>query len=125
MVDIIGPALRRAGIKYVDCECSWSGSSSDTDASSRPRQHEDVRPFGKVKRDPADVCADSDERNKSIDDLKSNPAITVILLSFKCGSVGLNLTCCSNVVLMGGWLRLRSVSRLMCYARKISGGTQH
>lgn len=35
--------------------------------------------------------------------IKTKPEINVILISFKAGSTGLNLTCCNNVILMDMW----------------------
>ena len=43
------------------------------------------------------------EREESIHEIKTNPEVTVILVSLKCGSLGLNLTCANRVVLMDVW----------------------
>ncbi|SPO40446.1 related to ULS1  len=44
-----------------------------------------------------------EERERSLERIRSDPAVTVILISFKAGATGLNLTCCSRVVLMDLW----------------------
>lgn len=44
----------------------------------------------------------NDKRLESLESIRSGPA-TVILISFKAGSTGLNLTCCNHVVLMDMW----------------------
>ncbi|PWZ01262.1 P-loop containing nucleoside triphosphate hydrolase protein [Testicularia cyperi] len=43
------------------------------------------------------------EREAALDRIRSDAATTVILISFKAGSTGLNLTCCSRVILMDLW----------------------
>ncbi|EGU11306.1 DNA repair protein rad5 [Rhodotorula toruloides ATCC 204091] len=43
------------------------------------------------------------EKEAALDAIRNNPNITVILVSIKCGAVGLNLTCCSRVVLLDLW----------------------
>ncbi|WRT64369.1 uncharacterized protein IL334_001301 [Kwoniella shivajii] len=53
-----------------------------------------VRYDGKMK---------NDKRQESLEKIKSRADIRVILISFKAGSTGLNLTCCNNVVLMDLW----------------------
>ncbi|WWD17666.1 hypothetical protein CI109_102107 [Kwoniella shandongensis] len=45
----------------------------------------------------------NDHRQASLEKIKSRPDIRVILISFKAGSTGLNLTCCNNVILMDLW----------------------
>ncbi|WVQ77121.1 hypothetical protein IAR50_006804 [Cryptococcus sp. DSM 104548] len=45
----------------------------------------------------------NDKRQQSLDAIKNDPVVKVILISFKAGSTGLNLTCCNNVVLMDLW----------------------
>ena len=37
------------------------------------------------------------------DTFRSDPNVTVLLMSLKCGSLGLNLTCASRVVLVDLW----------------------
>lgn len=44
----------------------------------------------------------NDKRLESLEAIRSGTA-TVILISFKAGSTGLNLTCCNHVVLMDMW----------------------
>ncbi|PLW37316.1 hypothetical protein PCASD_09658 [Puccinia coronata f. sp. avenae] len=44
-----------------------------------------------------------DEKTRALDKIKSDPKCTVLLISLKCGSVGLNLTSCSRVILMDPW----------------------
>ncbi|WVQ82473.1 hypothetical protein IAT38_004602 [Cryptococcus sp. DSM 104549] len=45
----------------------------------------------------------ADKREVALDAIKNDPAVRVILISFKAGSTGLNLTCCNNVILMDLW----------------------
>jgi SNF2 family DNA or RNA helicase len=45
----------------------------------------------------------SEERAEAINALNKDPAIQVILISLKCGSLGLNLTSANRVVLMDVW----------------------
>lgn len=44
-----------------------------------------------------------EHREDALEAIRSDPAITVILISFKAGSTGLNLTCCNNVILCDLW----------------------
>ncbi|SJX66547.1 related to ULS1-ubiquitin ligase for SUMO conjugates [Sporisorium reilianum f. sp. reilianum] len=43
------------------------------------------------------------DRESALERIRTDPAITVILISFKAGSTGLNLTSCSRVILMDLW----------------------
>ncbi|KAL4267211.1 SNF2/RAD54 Helicase and Transcription Factor [Pleurotus pulmonarius] len=43
------------------------------------------------------------EREESLDAIKKKPNVRCILISFKAGSTGLNLTCCNNVILVDPW----------------------
>ena len=43
------------------------------------------------------------EREVSLEKIKNNAAIKVILISFKAGSTGLNLTVCNHGILVGMW----------------------
>ncbi|KAK8866127.1 hypothetical protein IAR55_001278 [Kwoniella newhampshirensis] len=45
----------------------------------------------------------NDMRQLSLEKIKNDPETRVILISFKAGSTGLNLTSCNNVVLMDLW----------------------
>ncbi|WVO16853.1 hypothetical protein L204_104539 [Cryptococcus depauperatus] len=45
----------------------------------------------------------NDQRQGSLEKIRSHAEIRVILISFKAGSTGLNLTCCNNVILMDLW----------------------
>ncbi|WWC86455.1 uncharacterized protein L201_001332 [Kwoniella dendrophila CBS 6074] len=45
----------------------------------------------------------NDKRQESLDKIKNHSGTKVILISFKAGSTGLNLTCCNNVILMDLW----------------------
>ncbi|ORX98845.1 hypothetical protein K493DRAFT_257864 [Basidiobolus meristosporus CBS 931.73] len=42
-------------------------------------------------------------REQSLEQLKSDPETTVLLISLKCGSLGLNLTCANRVILLDVW----------------------
>ncbi len=42
-------------------------------------------------------------RDESIDAISNSRSTKVILISFKAGSTGLNLTCCNNVILVDPW----------------------
>ncbi|KAA1111497.1 hypothetical protein PGT21_001816 [Puccinia graminis f. sp. tritici] len=50
-----------------------------------------------------DGAKSPDEKTRALEKIKSDPKCTVLLISLKCGSVGLNLTCCSRVILMDPW----------------------
>ncbi|KAI9619301.1 hypothetical protein H4Q26_011984 [Puccinia striiformis f. sp. tritici PST-130] len=50
-----------------------------------------------------DGAKSADEKTRALEKIKSDPKCTVLLISLKCGSVGLNLTCCSRVILMDPW----------------------
>ncbi|SOV05835.1 related to ULS1  len=43
------------------------------------------------------------DREQALERIRSDPSIAVILISFKAGSTGLNLTSCSRVILMDLW----------------------
>jgi SNF2 family DNA or RNA helicase len=45
----------------------------------------------------------ADKREQALEAIRNKPEIKVILISFKAGSTGLNLTCCNNVILMDLW----------------------
>lgn len=45
----------------------------------------------------------ADARNMSLDRLKKDPSVPVLLCSLKCGALGLNLTCANRVVLVDPW----------------------
>jgi len=45
----------------------------------------------------------ADKREQALEAIRSDPEIRVILISFKAGSTGLNLTCCNNVILLDLW----------------------
>ncbi|KAI0088296.1 SNF2 family N-terminal domain-containing protein [Irpex rosettiformis] len=42
-------------------------------------------------------------REEALDKIKTKDKVRVILISFKAGSTGLNLTCCNNVILVDLW----------------------
>ncbi|KAJ6455500.1 SNF2 family N-terminal domain-containing protein [Mycena vitilis] len=42
-------------------------------------------------------------RDKALSEINNNPDITVILISFKAGGTGLNLTACNNVIMVDLW----------------------
>ena len=43
------------------------------------------------------------ERERAIEAFKTSSKINVLLISLKCGSLGLNLTCANRVFLMDVW----------------------
>lgn len=45
----------------------------------------------------------NDKRQVALEAIKNDPRVAVILISFKAGSTGLNLTCCNNVILLDLW----------------------
>ncbi|KAG1752062.1 SNF2 family N-terminal domain-containing protein [Suillus lakei] len=51
------------------------------------------------------VCAvmTKDKREASLEKIRNSKSTRCILISFKAGSTGLNLTCCNNVVLVDMW----------------------
>ncbi|KAL8278389.1 hypothetical protein RQP46_009281 [Phenoliferia psychrophenolica] len=65
-----------------------------------------IEPFlkeGKFKFVRFDGSMDVKKKAEAIDKITNNPSTTVILISIKAGSVGLNLTACSRVILMDLW----------------------
>ncbi|KAH6585349.1 hypothetical protein BASA61_006915 [Batrachochytrium salamandrivorans] len=50
-----------------------------------------------------DGSMDAKERDNSLRQLRDDPETTVILVSLKCGSLGLNLTCANRVILTDLW----------------------
>ncbi|KAF5348082.1 hypothetical protein D9758_010068 [Tetrapyrgos nigripes] len=50
-----------------------------------------------------DRSMNSVDREKSIEAIKKDDHVKVILISFKAGSTGLNLTTCNNVILVDLW----------------------
>jgi len=46
---------------------------------------------------------DAKQREVSLEKIRSDPATRVILISFKAGGAGLNLTSCNNVILVDLW----------------------
>ncbi|KAN0139248.1 SNF2 family N-terminal domain containing protein [Lactarius tabidus] len=50
-----------------------------------------------------DGTMSKDKREASLNQIKNNKVIKVILISFKAGSTGLNLTACNNVILVDMW----------------------
>ena len=45
----------------------------------------------------------ADMREHSLKQIRENESVKVILISFKAGSTGLNLTACNNVILVDPW----------------------
>lgn len=72
----------------------------------REEGHKFVRYDGSLK---------PEERERALDRIRSDPSVRLILISFKAGNVGLNLTCCSRVILMDLWwnpmLEAQSIDR--------------
>lgn len=65
-----------------------------------------VEPFLKennIKYVRYDGSMRNDHRQVSLAKIRDDPKTRVILISFKAGSTGLNLTCCNNVILMDLW----------------------
>ncbi|KAH9823048.1 SNF2 family N-terminal domain-containing protein [Melampsora americana] len=50
-----------------------------------------------------DGAKTADEKAEALNKIKHDPKCTVLLISLRCGSVGLNLICCARVVLMDPW----------------------
>jgi len=50
-----------------------------------------------------DGSMSKEKREASLDQIRNNKRIGVILISFKAGSTGLNLTACNNVILVDLW----------------------
>lgn len=44
-----------------------------------------------------------DKREESLQQIRENKSTKIILISFKAGSTGLNLTSCNNVILVDMW----------------------
>ena len=88
MLSLIEPFLKSRGIRYVRCKScspllmflfSWIDHVSDDGT------------MNKVERDAV------------LHKIKTSRSTRVILISFKAGSTGLNLTCCNNVILVDLW----------------------
>jgi SNF2 family DNA or RNA helicase len=45
-----------------------------------------------------------EQREEALNKIKNNEAYTIICVSLKCGSLGLNLTACSRVILAGTFM---------------------
>ncbi|KAJ3078059.1 hypothetical protein HDU99_000803, partial [Rhizoclosmatium hyalinum] len=62
-----------------------------------------------------DGSMNADQRDRSIQALTHDPDTTVILVSLKCGSLGLNLTCANHVIMVDFWwnmaVELQAVDR--------------
>lgn len=56
-----------------------------------------------VKYTRYDGSMTSQKREQSLETLRNDPKCTVLLCSLKCGALGLNLTCASQVVLIDPW----------------------
>lgn len=80
-LDLIEPYFRAEGIAYVRCKLRV--------------------PSRKLTTDDGSLAAD--KRQDVLQKIRTSPSHRVILISFKAGSTGLNLTCCNNVVLMDLW----------------------
>ncbi|PSR75765.1 hypothetical protein PHLCEN_2v8882 [Hermanssonia centrifuga] len=65
-----------------------------------------VEPFLKsrhIKYVRYDGSMSKQHREEALEKIKDSKTIRVILISFKAGSTGLNLTCCNNVILVDLW----------------------
>ncbi|KAI0753220.1 SNF2 family N-terminal domain-containing protein [Daedaleopsis nitida] len=65
-----------------------------------------IEPFlrhEKIKFVRYDGSMNKVQRDQSIDNITNCMSTKVILISFKAGSTGLNLTCCNNVILVDPW----------------------
>ncbi|KZT01342.1 uncharacterized protein LAESUDRAFT_739218 [Laetiporus sulphureus 93-53] len=65
-----------------------------------------IEPFlraEKIKFVRYDGTMNKAEREYALDRIKESRSIRVILISFKAGSTGLNLTCCNHVILVDPW----------------------
>lgn len=79
-LNLIEPFLRSNGIRYVRCKFGLCFALMSDDGSMR-----------------------NDKRVEALERIRSDPVIRVILISFKAGATGLNLTCCNNVILLDLW----------------------
>ncbi|KAJ3023132.1 UNVERIFIED_CONTAM: hypothetical protein HDU68_008757 [Siphonaria sp. JEL0065] len=50
-----------------------------------------------------DGSMSADQRDAAVTTLKEDPETTVIIVSLKCGSLGLNLTCANHVIILDFW----------------------
>ncbi|KND04287.1 uncharacterized protein SPPG_08811 [Spizellomyces punctatus DAOM BR117] len=50
-----------------------------------------------------DGTMSADQRDASLNKLKNGAQTTILLVSLKCGSLGLNLTCANRVILLDAW----------------------
>lgn len=75
-LDLLEPALRAEGVEFV--RCTWDADADDGTMT-------------RVAREAA------------LQAIRTRPETRVILISFKAGSTGLNLTCCNRVILCDLW----------------------
>lgn len=115
--DILRPFLTRANIKFVVCKSSTlyfstrltDGTKADECARPvyRSRQHGQVRSYNQKLvycfRHSDSVCTTRKQREESLNTIKEDPTVHVILVSLKAGAQGLNLTCCSTVFIADLW----------------------
>uniref|UniRef100_A0A060T8A4 ARAD1D05258p n=1 Tax=Blastobotrys adeninivorans TaxID=409370 RepID=A0A060T8A4_BLAAD len=64
---------------------------------------EDILDRNDVAHTRYDGSMKADARDRSLDRLKHDPSVPVLLCSLKCGALGLNLTCANRVVLVDPW----------------------
>ena len=88
MLDLIEPFLKDERVKFVRCE-----------SIILPVLNLDVTDAWPI----VDGSMNPKEREVSLNAIKLDPKVKVILISFKAGSTGLNLTACNNVILIDMW----------------------
>lgn len=101
---LLEPYLKKAGIKYVTCEFT-----------SLLLVHLQCISHAYSALDTGSMNAK--QKAASLEAIREDPKVRVILLSLKCGALGLNLTCCNIVCMLDLWwnhkcFNLKSVSSL-------------
>lgn len=87
MLDVIQPFLKDRGFQFVRCKCL-------------PCSHR-ISLINDNRLD--DGSMRKDKREESLQKIRENKSTKIILISFKAGSTGLNLTACNNVILVDMW----------------------
>lgn len=96
MFDLLEPFLRKGGYKFTRC------TPFPPPLALLPFP---FSPLPKLTPSPHAVDGKLNQKKKeaALDQIRNDPSTTIILVSIKCGAVGLNLTVCSRVLLLDLW----------------------
>ncbi|KAJ3196277.1 hypothetical protein HK101_009542 [Irineochytrium annulatum] len=67
----------------------------------------------------------ADKRDEAVQQLEHDPNIMVILISLKCGSLGLNLTCANRVVMLDFWWNPAVENQAVDRVHRVAGVLTH